>query len=171
MAKHIKLTPSQKDEIRRLTQLANRRIKATERAYRKSGKDVLPGEVAGKHQVKEKWATKNTPISRSVKFESQTDYRQQLNYLRSFEIQRPGIKEYTAKQKEKTAQAIENSLGVDMPDSLQKKIDKMTAPELSGFWNKFSDKASQLGIKYSSQQAMQDTMNELYPEDIEQFEQ
>lgn len=171
MSKYVKLTASQKDEIRRLTQLANRRIKAAERAYSKAGQDVLPREVVGKYQTKESWNTKATPISRSVKFETQEDYRRQLQFLRSFEMEKPGIKEYTSIQREKTAQAIETSLGTDIPDSLQKKIDKLSAPELSQFWKRFSEKASQLGIKYSSQQAMEDTMNELYPEDIEQFEQ
>lgn len=170
MTKKVNLTNTQKDEIRRLTQLANRRIKATERTYSKAGKDVLPREVVGKHQTRESWTTKNTPISRSVKFETQEDYRKQLQYLRSFEMQKPGIKEYTSIQREKTAQAIETSLGTDIPESLQQKIDKLDAPGLTEFWKKFSEKASQLGIKYSSEQAMQDTMNELYPDDIKQFE-
>lgn len=169
MAKYVKLTAAQKDELRRLTQLANRRIKAAERAYRKAGKEVLPSEVAGQHQVKERWVTKSTPISRSVKFETQEDYRKQLNYLRSFERQKPGIKEYTSIQREKTAQAVETSLGVDIPEDLQKRLSKMTAPELSEFWNRFSEKASKLGMKYSSEQAMQDTLNELYPDDIKQL--
>lgn len=166
MAKYIKLTPNQKDEIRRLTQLANRRIKAAERQYRKEGKTILPSEIAGHHQVKERWATKNTPISRSVKFTSHKEYRKQLQYLRSFEVNRPGIKEYTKVQREKTIMAVESSLGAEVPDSLAKKIDKMTAPQLADFWNTFSDKASKLGLQYSSQSAMQDTMNELFPEDI-----
>lgn len=167
MPKYIKLTPSQKDEIRRLSQLANRRIKAAERAYRKEGKDILPQEVTGKHQIKSRWATKSTPISRSVKFETEKDYRKQLEYLRSFEVQRPGIKQYTNIQQQKTLQAVETSFGKEVPQSLQEKLSKMTAPQLTEFWNKFSGKASKLGIQYSSGQAMQDTMNELYPEDLQ----
>lgn len=166
----IKLTPKQKDEVRRLTQLANRRIKAAEKAYRKAGHDIVPREVAGRHQIRERWATKSTPISRSVRFEDEQAYRKQLKYLRSFEMEKPGIKEYTRVQRTKTAEAIETSLGQDLPENLQNKLSKMTAPELSEFWNKFSDKASKLGIQYSSEQAMQQTMNEIMPEDLEHLQ-
>lgn len=167
--KHINLTATQKTEIRRLTQLANRRIKAAERAYRKEDMEILPSEVVGGYQIKEQWNTDKTPISRSVKFQSQKEYRKQLNYLRSFEVSRPGIKEYTQVQREKTKEAVETSLGVEPPKELKQRIDKMTAPQLSNFWNKFSDKASKLGVVYSSDQAMQQTLNELFPEDIRQL--
>jgi hypothetical protein len=164
--KYIDLNRAQKEEIRRLTQLANRRIKATERAYRKAGKEVLPHEVVGQYQIKEQWNTKSTPISRSVKFESHKEYRKQLQFLRSFEISRPGIKEYTQVQQHKTMQAIEHSLGMDVPDELAKKIEKMSAPELADFWKTFSDKSAKLGIKYSSNSAMEQTMSEIFPEDL-----
>lgn len=167
--KYIDLTAQQKDEIRRLTQLANRRIKAAERAYRKEGKEVLPSDVVGNYQIKEQWNTKNTPISRSVKFTSFKDYRRQLQFLRSFEVQRPGIKEYTQVQREKTLQAIETSLGVPPGKEMSEKVNKMTAPQLSDFWNKFSNKASKLGMKYSSDKAMTNTLNEIMPEDRKQL--
>lgn len=167
--KHINLTAEQKSEVRRLTQLANRRIKAAERAYSKEGMEILPNEVVGGYQIKEKWNTGKTPISRSVKFQSQKEYRKQLNYLRSFEVSRPGIKEYTQVQREKTKEAVETSIGIDVPKELNQRIDKMTAPELSKFWNKFSDKASKLGFIYSSDQAMQQTLEEIFPEDIAQL--
>lgn len=166
MARYIKLSSTQKDEIRRLVQLANRRIKAADRAYRKAGQEILPSDVAGRHQVRERWATKNTPISRSVRFESYEDYQRQLQYLRSFEVSRPGIREYTEVQRDKTLQAVETSLGQEAPTDLQERLSKMSAPELSEFWNRFSDKASKLGMNYSSEAAMQQTLNELYPEDI-----
>lgn len=168
-ANYVNLSGAQKSEIRRLTQLANRRIKAAERAYRKEGMEILPSEIVGGYQIKEQWNTDKTPISRSVKFQSQKEYRKQLQYLRSFEVSRPGIKEYTQVQREKTKEAVETSLGVDAPKELQQRIDKMTAPQLSNFWNKFSDKASKLGVLYSSDQAMQETLNELFPEDIKQL--
>ena len=171
MGKYIKLTANQKDEVRRLTQLANRRIKAAEKAYRKEGMSVLPAEVAGKYQIKEQWNTKNTPISRSVKFEDQKAYRKQLQYLRSFEATRPGIKEYTRIQQEKTKEAMETSLGADVPDQLAKKVEKMTAPELSKFWKSFSDKASKMGVKYASDSAMNQTLSEFFPEDMQGFTQ
>lgn len=167
--KYIKLSPKQKDEIRRLTQLANRRIKAADRAYKKKGLQVLPRDVVGKYQVKEKWHTKNTPISRSIKFTSQKEYRRKLHELRQFEHMRPGIKEYSEVQRNKTKQAIESSLGMDVPGNLEKKIDKMSAPELSRFWDRYSEKASKLGLKYSSEQAMQETLNEVMGDDIGQL--
>lgn len=169
MPERYRLTPSQKDEIRRLTQLANRRIKAAERAYRKEGKMVLPREIVGDYQTKESWATEKTPISRSVVFESREDYLRQLKFLRSFERERPGIKEYTRIQRQKTLEAVESSLGVDVPRDLRTEIMNMSAPQLSDFWNTFSNKASKLGMRYSSEQAMEMTLNEMFPEDIQQI--
>lgn len=165
MAKYIKLTHAQKDEIRRLTQLTNRRIKNAHKAYSKEGMDILPRDVVGDHQIKEKWHTKNTPLSRSTKFTSKKEYRRHLNYLRGFENMRPGIKEYSQIQREKTLQAVESSTGLVPTKTLEDKINKMNAPQLSKFWNTFSNKASKLGIKYSSNQAMQQTLNEIFPED------
>ena len=59
MAKYIKLTAQQKDEIRRLTQLANRRIRNAFKAYEKEGKRVVPLEIVGKPelQTREGWHT------------------------------------------------------------------------------------------------------------------
>jgi hypothetical protein len=164
--KFIDLSAAQKEEIRRLTQLANRRIKAADRAYRKEGLEIIPREIAGDYQIREKWTTSTTPISRSVKFTSQKEYRQQLQFLRSFEVGRPGIKEYTRVQQEKVLDAIETSLGVDVPKDLVKRVGKMSAPQMSDFWNAFSDKASKLGIKYASDKAMAQTIAEFFPEDL-----
>lgn len=168
MAKLL-LSPAQKEEIRRLTQLANRRIKAAERAYRKQGLDVLPYEVVGEYQIKEKWNTANTPLSRSVKFDDLAAYRKHIQFLRSFEVSRPGIKQYTKIQQNKTLMAVNNSLGVAPPDELVKRIDKMTAPQLSQFWKSFSERAAKLGVKYSSQSAMEQTLAEFFPEDMLNF--
>lgn len=165
--KHVALTAAQKDEIRRLTQLANRRIKAAERAYRKQGLSVLPTEVVGEYQIKEKWNTASTPLSRSVKFSDMREYRQHLQFLRSFEISRPGIKEYTRIQQNKTLRAVNSSIGVMPSPELMAKIEKMTAPELSQFWKSFSDKSAKLGLKYSSNSAMTQTLAEFFPEDFQ----
>lgn len=168
MAKYIDLTEAQKDEIRRLTQLANRRIKATERAYQKENKHILPKEVVGDFQIREKWQTKTSPISRSIKFETKTDYLKQLRLLRSFERERVGIKEYTNIQRDKTMLAIQTSLGVDdIPEKLRKKINKLSAPKLSELWKVFSDKASKMGIQYSSDGAMAQTLSEYFDEDLD----
>lgn len=168
MSKYIKLSDSQKDEIRRLTQLANRRIRNAMKVYEKAGKSVLPSEIAGRHQIKEQWATDKNPISRSVKFTSQKEYRKQLHYLRQFEHRfRMGIKEYTQVQADKTIQAIETSMERNVPDDLYKKLQKMTAPQLADFWNTFTNKARKLGTQYSSNEAMRQALNELFPEDLE----
>lgn len=169
MAKYIKLTPEQKDEIRRLTQFANRRIKAAYKEYRKYDMEVLPSEVTGDIQIREQWHTKNTPLSRSVKFTSLKEYRKHLNYLRSFERMRPTIREYTTTQRTKTLQAVETSLGLNVPKTLGDKLNQLSAPELSRFWNRFASKASKLGIKYSSEQAMLATLTEFFPEDMDNF--
>lgn len=165
--KYIDLTDAQKDEIRRLTQLANRRIKSAQRAYAKEGMEVLPREVVGNYQIKEQWHTKNTPISRTVKFESKKVYREQLNFLRSFERMRPSMQEYNRIQREITLTAIETSIGGEVPPKVAKKIRKMTAPQLSKFWNGFSDKAVKLGGQYSSNDAMETNLIETFPEDKE----
>lgn len=175
MAKKYTLTTSQKDEIRRLTQLANRRIKTAEKQYRAQGKVVAPRDVVGDLQSKDNWHTPSTPLSRSVVFESKQDYEKKLRFLRSFDPKSPGqtrptMTEYTVTQRSKTALAVETSLGTEVPASLLKEINSLTAPELSEFWKRYSQKASKLGVRYSSLQAMQETLNELFPEDVKQFE-
>ena len=163
----IKLTAAQKEEIRRLTQKANRRIKAAERAYAQAGKTIVPREIVGDVQQRRQWHTRATPLSRSVVFESDKAYREHLRYLRSFEHQRPGIREFTNIQREKTQIAMESALGMDVPSDILRKMDSMTAPELSNFWNRFSENASRMGIAYSSDAVMQQTLAEFFPEDIE----
>lgn len=168
---YVSLSAQQKDEIRRLTQLANRRIKFAEKEYKRSGGTVLPREVVGDLQIKEKWATPNTPISRSVRFESEKDYRKQLQFLRSFDPKasnqgaRPSISQYTLIQRDKTRNAIETSFGQEVSGAINDKISKMTAPQLSEFWNTYSIKSAKLGLKYSSGDAMRQTITEFFPED------
>ena len=169
--KYINLSAQQKDEIRRLTQLANRRIKFAEKEYKRSGGTVLPREVVGDYQIREKWATPNTPISRSVRFESEKDYRKQLQFLRSFDPKasnqgaKPSISQYTLLQRDKTRQAIETSFGHDIPGPINDKISRMTAPQLSEFWHTYAMKSAKLGLKYNSGDAMRQTITEFFPED------
>lgn len=167
---NFKLTAAQKDEVRRLTQKANRRIKTAEKTYRQAGKDVLPREVVGQYQTKERWATPSTPMSRSVVFEDEQAYKKQMQFLRSFESPinaKPTLTEYTKQQRTKTEQAMETSLGIDVPKSVKERLRTMTAPELSEFWNRFSDNASRAGLRYSSDAAMQQTMDEMFGEDYD----
>lgn len=169
MAKYIKLTPQQKDEIRRLTQLANRRIRNAFKVYERAGKRVVPLEIVGKPelQTKEGWHTEKTPLSRSIRFTTHKEYRQHLQWLRQFEVSRPGIKEYTEIQRQKVAQAVATSLGDEYAfDGIMKKLEKMTAPEIADFWDTFSEKASRKGLQYSSEAVMLETFQELFPEDL-----
>lgn len=172
MSDNVKLTAQQKDEIRRLTQLANRRIKFAEKEYKRSGGTVLPREVVGDYQIREKWATPNTPISRSVKFESEKDYLKQLKFLRSFDPKsskggaKPSISQYTLLQRRKTMDALETSFGIDMTEHLGAMINKMSAPQLSKFWDTYARRAAKLSFKYSSDKAMQQTMQEFFGEDL-----
>ena len=162
----VQLNPAQKEEIRRLTQLANRRIKNVAKAYAAEGKTVLPKELVADFQIKETWQTKTNPLSRSVKFADNKAYNEHLRMLRSFETSRPGIKEYTNIQREKTSVAIQTALGLDELDpAFQKRLNKMSAPKLADFWNAFSEKATRMGASYSSLSAMQDTIAEFFPED------
>lgn len=162
----VNLTPRQKDEIRRLTQFANRRILAVAREYKYAGKDVLPRELVGDYQIKEKWHATKTPISRSVKFDSMQDYRRQLKKLRSFEFEKDDIWTYTRVQREKVLQAVESSLGVAAPQDLQDKILSLSAPQVTDFWKKYSERSIKMLSSFSSNAAMSETAHELFPEDL-----
>jgi len=165
---HLQLNSAQKEEIRRLTQLANRRIRAAEKIYKKAGLEILPKAVAGDYQTKEKWATAKNPISRSIKFSSQKEYRKQLHDLQRFERSRPAMSDFTDIQREKTVDAMKTVLGegTDIPPEIMKILKKASAPELSKVWNKFSDRSAKMGFKFSSIAAMTDALTELYKEDI-----
>lgn len=165
LGKYVQLTKAQKEEIRRLTQFANRRIKAAFKEYEKEGKTIAPREVTGDIQIREQWHSQNYALSRSVKFTTMKEYRERLNYLRSFERMRPTIAEYRDIQREKTILAMETSLGQEVPEKIVKAIHKMSSPRLADFWNSFSDKASKMGLQYSSNAVMSQTMEEYFPED------
>jgi hypothetical protein len=77
---------------------------------------------------------------------------------------RPGIKEYTQYQREKTLQGLETALG-NVPEALEKMIGKMSAPQLSEFWKKFSDASARLGFQYASNAAANDAIQDYFSED------
>lgn len=163
----VQLTPAQKEEVRRLTQLANRRIKAVDRAYRKEGKTVLPRELVGQFQIKETWQTAANPLSRSIKFETTADYNKQIRMLREFETRRPGIKEFTNIQRSKLGDAVQTALGIDeLPPEFAAKLKKMSAPQLADFWNNFSDRATRMGTVYSSGSTMLQNIGQYFGEDM-----
>ncbi len=165
----FKLTPQQKDEIRRLTQLANRRIKAFEKEYKKEGLEILPYGPTGGIQTRAQWETKNYPLSRSVVFGSEKDYKQRLAFLKSFAdpspAGRPTVTQYKEVQQMKLSRAITTALG-DTPDSLQSRINSMSPAQISKFWNEFSERASRLGLQYSSSAIMEELLD-IYEEDID----
>jgi hypothetical protein len=170
-----KLDKAQKEEVRRLTQLANRRIAAAAKAFEKEGMSIAPKAVTGGIQIKEQWNSDKYAISRSIKFATEAEYKKQLAFLRQFDPSstknaRPSITEWTKTERDKTLAAVESVLGDDVPEELAKKISKMSAPQLSHFWKVFSDKAQKVGVKYNSNAIMMDTLAEFFPEDMKAFD-
>lgn len=167
----FELTKQQKEEVRRLTQRANRRIAGAIKEYEKHGREVAPFEVTGGVQTKGQFETKQKPLSRTVKFETKKEYKDRLNFLRGFEDKGPGARptmtEYKKVQKAKVREAVKTSLGVDLSEDLEKKLKKMSAPELADFWDKFERNAVRKGPQYSSEAVMAETLQEFFGEDID----
>ena len=164
----VNLTARQKDEIRKLTQFANRRIKRAFKEYEEGGRTVVPMDLTGFLNTRDEWHTENTPLSRSVVFESEQEYRRTINRLRQFRHTAPDIKTWTDDQRSVTLSGLESSLGRgNVPDEVINKVLEMDAVQLSDFWNRFSQKARRMGAQYSSYQNMLDTLREFFPEDFE----
>ena len=161
------LTKAQKDEIRRLTQFANRRIISARNRYKAGGKVVLPSDVVGHFQLQDSWLTAKTPISRSTKFNSEQEYRKQLKMLEQFE-QRDDIWTYTGVQRIKTLAAIETALGVPVTEELAERVNNMSATQLTDFWKIFSDRASR-HMPYSSGDNMAQSWQDYFQEDIDKL--
>lgn len=164
MAK-VKLTDRQKDEVRKLTQFANRRIKRAFKEYEDAGRTVVPTDLTGFLNTRDEWHTASTPLSRSVVFESEQEYRRTINRLRQFRHTAPDIKTWTDDQRVVTLAGLETALG-DVPDEVINKVLEMDAVQLSEFWDKFTKNARRMGAQYSSLQNMQDTLREFFPEDF-----
>ena len=172
--KYVKLTAEQKEEIRRLTQLANRRIKTAHKQYAKEGLESVPMAIVGKYQIKEQWESNNYALSRSVKFTSEKEYKDRLRFLRSFDPKhysetKPTVSQFKEIEHGKTVKAIETVLGTRVPPKLAQKLAKMNAPQLSKFWNAFDDRAKKVGPKYSSNAVMAETLQEFFDEDMDNF--
>ena len=166
MAK-VKLTDRQKDEVRKLTQFANRRIKRAFKEYEDAGRTVVPTDLTGLLNTRDEWHTANTPLSRSVVFESEQEYRRTINRLRQFRHTAPDIQTWTDDQRVVTLSGLETALGNDVPDEVINKVIEMDAVQLSEFWDRFSKKARRMVTQYSSYQNMVDTLREFFPEDFE----
>lgn len=173
----FELTARQKDEIRRLTQKANRRIKQAYREYKKAGREIAPFEVTGGIQLKSQWETPKNPLSRSVSFSSKSEYIERLTFLKQFDRPlskggAPTMTQYTEMQRFKTLKAIESSLGGldgNLPSSVKNVLHdilNMSSVELSDFWERFSVNSARAGLQYSSEAVMASTMAEFFDEDI-----
>ena len=172
----FELTPRQKDEIRRLTQKANRRIKQAFKEYQKAGKEIAPFEVTGGIQLKSQWETPKNPLSRSVSFPSRSAYLERLKFLKQFDIPlskggAPTMTQYTEMQRFKTLKAIESSFGGfdGLPSSVKARLHDildMSSAELSDFWQRFSVNSARAGLQYSSEAVMASTIAEFFDEDI-----
>lgn len=166
----VKLTKEQKDEIRKLTQFANRRIKSAFKAYEEGGKQVVPNELTGFLQTRSEWHTEATPLSRSVVFETKEEYVQHMSALRRFRRSAPTIKQYTTDQQKTTQNALQTALGDSAPKELIERVGGMSAVELSDFWQRFSRHASRLGIAYSSGIAILHVITDFFGEDYSNLE-
>lgn len=156
------LSKAQAEEIRRLTQKANRRIKSYVTMYEKAGYKVIPKEVTAGFgiQSRAQFEANNYALSRSVKFDSKEEYKQQLRLLKRFDSNRadgvPTVSEYNKMARTKLTKAFETS-GVDLDKSTLKKIKKLNAADIAGFWKEYTDRARRKGIQYSSESVMMET--------------
>lgn len=165
----VKLTERQKDEIRRLTQRANRRIIGAYKEYAKHGREIPPAKVTGGIQTREQWETTSLPLSRSTQFATNAEYRERLRFLRSFDMgpaSRPTMTEYTNIEREKIRVAMRHTLGTDPGARLDKQLTRMSAPQLAEFWHRFETNANRKGVHYSSDAVMAETLDEFFQEDL-----
>lgn len=161
------LSEQQKRDHKRLTQLANRRIKAFAKLYEKDGLEIIPHEVSGGIQHKEQWHTPKTPISRSIKYDNKQEYDKHMRWLRTFDVPeiRQTVTDYEKTQRTKIIQGVKTSIG-DISAAQQTLLENMSITERTKFWNNFSRIATKMGIHYSSDAAMAQTLD-LYKEDIQ----
>lgn len=161
-----------RDEYRRLVQRANRRIASAMKEYESAGRTIAPAEIVGDIQTRVQWASEKYAISRSTKFASESEYKKAMTYLRSFDLPnekggRPTITEYTKVQGRKIVSAVETATGADVGSKLAKKLTKMSAPDMSKFWDLFNQNALRKGVEYSSESVMGQSLQEFFNEDVE----
>lgn len=176
------MTPQQKEEFRRLTQKANRRIAKAFREYEKEGLKLVPKALTGGFvQSRKEWSSQKYALSRSVtQFKTKKDYSDYMRKLRQFDIpeESGGVPTYTQYQDIgyiKIMRAIEtalgntgmNSLPPEIKKVLEDRIRQMTVIEQSDFWKFYEIKGGKLGLQYASNAAMETVLEELYfKEDI-----
>jgi hypothetical protein len=163
----FKLNAKEKDEIRKLTQQANRRIAAFLKVYEDGGYRVIPKEVSGGFniEVREEFQTNKYALSRSTKFETEKEYKRHLNRLKRFDPdyqgpdRTPSVSEYTEIQKEKTFSAIKTA-GIEIDEYNLQRLESMDIIELKKFWAEFTRRAVRMAAEYSSDQLFMAMMDE-----------
>jgi hypothetical protein len=186
-----KFTKEEKSEYRRLVQNANRRVQRAHEAWAKEGLKVPPSFLTGGKQWTTQFETNKYAWSRGMThFENEKQYRQALEFFKSFDPKTPGqhekrptVTEYREIQQVKTFEAMKHVLGVDLSIqqlnletnemesvyTLYDKLKQLSAPKMSKFWKAFSDRAKHMGLQYSSNEAMAQTLKEFFPEDWKSF--
>lgn len=170
MAKNnYQLTPQQKEEFRRLTQKANRRIAKAFREYEKEGLRLVPKALTGGFlQSRKEWKSQQYALSRSVtQFKSRKDYLNYMKRLRQFDVKEekggvPTFTEYKAVIANKIEAAFMTSISKIKLGDLEKDVMNIVLQSLrsmdmfdqKGFWDKFEEYGSKMGIQYSSEAAM-----------------
>lgn len=163
----FKLNAKEKDEIRKLTQQANRRIEAFLKVYEDGGYRVIPKEVSGgfEIQVREEFQTNKYALSRSVKFETESEYKRHLAKLKRFDPKykgpdaTPSVTEFTETQRQKTFSAIQTA-GIEIDKYNLDRLEKMDIIELKKFWAEFTRRAIRMAAEYSSDQLFMALMDE-----------
>lgn len=162
-----KVPKHMRNDFRRLTQLANRRVKAFTKHYEKGGQNIIPKAVTAGFDVqsRKQWFSEKYAFSRSVKFESKKDYQEHMAKLRKFDNKQKifesslNVTEYTALQQDKIASAL-NTSGVEIDMNMYNKINSMTAVELSKFWATYERIGRRMGLQYNSEAAMSLALDE-----------
>lgn len=171
MPEYIKLSPAEKEEVRRLTQKANRRINSFLKVYEQAGYKVIPKEVTAGLQVqtKQQFQTDNYAISRSIKFESRADFKKHVSMLKKFDPGRadsvPTVRDYNKVNRSKLLMAIETA-GAKVDPQLKKQINKLDSAGISRFWKDYQTRAMRKGLQYSSQAVMTETLESFDPSEV-----
>jgi hypothetical protein len=163
MSEYIQLSPAEKEEIRRLTQKANRRIKSYLKVYEQAGYKVIPKEVTAGLQIqsRQQFQTDNYAISRSVKFESKADYKKHISMLKKFDPGRadsvPTVREYNVINRTKLMKGFETA-GVNLSSESMKAMKKWDSAKISQFWKDYQRIALRKGLDYASGTTFEELM-------------
>ncbi len=163
-----KVSANQRKELQRLTQFANRRIKAFTKEYEKAGMTILPREVSGGIQTRQQWANDKTPLSRSTKFADKKAFDAHMRWLKSFEHSRPNVTDYEQIQRVKVLQGVGTAVGqYNISVKLEDKLANLSVAELKKFWDLYSEYSKRIGLLYSSDAVMSITMMEFFDDDLD----